>query len=184
MNKELHREYDSSFFKEKNVSETNTTDSTTHVRIVGTDDSFSKPIPGGNILYTKNVTTVKDSILGWAEERGLIGADPVRQMLKLIEEVGELGSGMARNNRDVIADSIGDIVVVLTILAKQLGMDIEQCTEDAYAEIANRKGKMVNGVFVKLEDLIKQDEIHAEDLNRATTQSVSGKPDSTISVKI
>lgn len=96
---------------------------------------------------------VKDKILEWADERGLSQADPVRQMLKLIEEVGELGGSMARNNRDVIADSIGDIVVVLTILAKQLGMDIEQCTRDAYNEIANRKGKMINGVFVKQEDL-------------------------------
>lgn len=98
---------------------------------------------------------VKDKIIEWATERGLADADPNRQILKLIEEVGELGGGMARNNRDVIADSIGDIVVVLTILSKQLGMDIEQCTLDAYTEIAKRKGKMVNGVFVKQEDLDK-----------------------------
>lgn len=98
---------------------------------------------------------VKDKILEWATERGLHEADPTRQMLKLIEEVGELGGSMARNNRDVIADSIGDIIVVLTILAKQLGMDIEQCTEAAYKEIADRKGMMVNGVFVKQEDLDK-----------------------------
>ncbi len=88
----------------------------------------------------------------WAEARGLSTADPTRQMLKLIEEVGELGAAMARNNRDNEVDAIGDIYVVLTILSMQLGYDIEACIEKAYDVIKNRKGKMLNGVFVKEQD--------------------------------
>ena len=46
-------------------------------------------------------------------------------------------------------DAIGDCVVVLTNLSEHLGVNIEQCIEQAYQEIKNRKGKMVNGTFVK-----------------------------------
>ena len=34
-------------------------------------------------------------------------------------------------------------------LAELCGTTIEECTERAYAEIVNRKGKMINGTFVK-----------------------------------
>ena len=36
---------------------------------------------------------------------------------------------------------------------KNLGYDFDECFELAYQEIKNRKGKMVNGTFVKSEDL-------------------------------
>lgn len=89
----------------------------------------------------------------WAILRGLKDADKNAQFVKLIEEVGELADGMSRNNYPKIIDSIGDIYVVLTILAMQLNLDIEECIEQAYYEIKDRKGKMVNGVFVKESDL-------------------------------
>jgi NTP pyrophosphatase (non-canonical NTP hydrolase) len=85
----------------------------------------------------------------WAEKRGLSKADPIRQFLKLAEEVGELGAALARNIRDDQRDAIGDIYVVLTILATQLGYDVEQCIDDAYNVIKNRTGQLKNGVFVK-----------------------------------
>jgi NTP pyrophosphatase (non-canonical NTP hydrolase) len=89
----------------------------------------------------------------WSIDRNLDKAQPAKQMLKLIEEVGELASGIAKDNRDVQIDSIGDIFVVLTILSQQLNLDIENCVESAYNEIKERKGKTVNGVFVKQSDL-------------------------------
>jgi len=86
----------------------------------------------------------------WAADRNLIaGATPQAQMLKMTEEVGELAAGIARGNEGKTFDSIGDCVVVLTILAAQHGWIIEECIEAAYLEIKDRKGKMVNGVFVK-----------------------------------
>lgn len=94
-----------------------------------------------------------DLIKIWAMDRGLDVADPNKQMLKLMEEVGELAQGMAKGNQEQVIDSVGDVYVVLTILSMQIDLDIEDCIEQAYVEIANRKGKMVNGVFVKEEDL-------------------------------
>ena len=41
------------------------------------------------------------------------------------------------------------MVVVLTNLAHLSGTDIEVCIEEAYKEIASRKGKMIDGTFVK-----------------------------------
>ncbi len=93
------------------------------------------------------------NIQEWATERGLNTADASKQMLKLMEEVGELAQGMAKDNHEQIVDSIGDTYVVLTILALQLGLDIESCVWQAYDEIKDRRGKMINGVFVKESDL-------------------------------
>jgi NTP pyrophosphatase (non-canonical NTP hydrolase) len=88
----------------------------------------------------------------WAEDRNLIrGATPHAQMLKLTEEVGELAAGIARGQMPKIEDSIGDCVVVLTILAKQYCLNIEDCIAYAYDEIKDRKGKLVDGVFIKEE---------------------------------
>lgn len=89
----------------------------------------------------------------WAVERNLHTADPNKQVLKLGEEFGELCQGMAKGKPDQVKDSIGDMYVVLTILALQLDMSIDDCVKLAYEEIKDRKGKMVNGVFVKESDL-------------------------------
>lgn len=89
----------------------------------------------------------------WAKNRNLHTADPNKQMLKLMEEVGELAQGMAKDDGRQVVDSIGDIYIVLTILSMQLGLDVEDCINTAYEEIKDRKGRMVNGVFVKEDDL-------------------------------
>ena len=91
-------------------------------------------------------------IQNWAWDRSLIGGStPNAQMLKLMEEVGELAGGVCKDKADVIKDSIGDVFVVLTIIAAQMGWSIEECVQAAYNEIKDRKGKMVDGVFVKEE---------------------------------
>lgn len=89
----------------------------------------------------------------WAKDRNLHTADPTKQTLKLGEEFGELCQGLAKNKTALVIDSIGDMFVVLTILSMQLGINIEDCAEIAYNEIKDRKGKMINGVFVKQSDL-------------------------------
>ena len=89
----------------------------------------------------------------WFIDRGLDKADPTKQILKLFEELGEVASGMARNDIDEIKDGIGDVLVVLIGLSMQLGLSVEECLEIAYNEIKDRKGKLINGVFIKEEDL-------------------------------
>jgi len=89
----------------------------------------------------------------WAEDRSLATADPNKQALKLGEEFGELCQGLAKGNKALAIDSIGDMYVVMTIMSMQLGVNIEDCVAIAYNEIKDRKGKMINGVFVKESDL-------------------------------
>lgn|SRR5690606_2071243 len=95
-----------------------------------------------------------EKIKKWAKERNLHEADPNKQFLKLTEEVGELAQAIAKNKSIYeIMEEIGGIYVVLTILSMQLGLDIRDCIKYEYQKIVNRNGKMVNGVFVKEEDL-------------------------------
>lgn len=90
----------------------------------------------------------------WANDRNIInGATMQAQFVKLIEEIGELAQGIAKGRPDAIEDGIGDAVVVLTILAAQHGVTIEDCIEIAWNEIKDRKGRMVNGTFLKESDL-------------------------------
>ena len=96
---------------------------------------------------------INNAIKKWAINRGLDKAEPSKQMLKLVEEVGELASGIAKGKKDLIIDSLGDIYVVLYILSIQLKLDFETCVEIEYDEIKDRKGIMKNGVFVKEKDL-------------------------------
>lgn len=86
----------------------------------------------------------------WAKEKGIYdsGSSGV-QYLKLIEEAGELAEALLKKDKAEIKDAIGDIVVVLTSIAKFEDMLIEDCINSAYNVIAKRTGKMVNGTFVK-----------------------------------
>jgi NTP pyrophosphatase (non-canonical NTP hydrolase) len=91
-----------------------------------------------------------ENIRIWADERGLYDkGDPKTQTLKLMEEAGEICRAVLKNDEPEIIDGIGDCVVVLTNLAHLCGTSIEDCIDEAYAEIKNRKGKMVNGTFKK-----------------------------------
>jgi NTP pyrophosphatase (non-canonical NTP hydrolase) len=89
-------------------------------------------------------------VIKWAEDRGILEHGTVEgQMEKLHEEVQELVDALRTHNQVEVADAIGDIQVVLIILAELKGLSAEECLHDAYAIINQRKGKMVDGVFVK-----------------------------------
>lgn len=95
-----------------------------------------------------------DRIRQWAHDRNLIaGSDPKSQFVKLMEEAGELAAAIARGKQDEFEDAIGDMFVVLTIMAAQTGVPIEECIAKAWAEIKNRKGRMIDGTFIKEDDL-------------------------------
>lgn len=91
----------------------------------------------------------------WSKDKGLDKAESSKQMLKVVEEVGEVASALARGNQDALRDGIGDVVVTLIILAQQNGMTLHECLNQAYEEISGRKGRMVDGVFIKESDLTK-----------------------------
>ena len=96
---------------------------------------------------------ITDKIREWSIARNLHTADPTKQALKLGEEFGELFEGLAKGNENLTKDALGDMYVVMTIMAQQLGFTIEECIEIAYDEIKDRRGKMIDGVFVKESDL-------------------------------
>lgn len=96
------------------------------------------------------MTEINDKVIAWAKARNLTDNVKVRpQMLKLMEELGELSGAIARNDTDKIKDSLGDMQVVLVILGEQLGLPADEALESAYSVIENRTGKTVNGVFIK-----------------------------------
>lgn len=93
-------------------------------------------------------------IRSWAEDRNIIeGSNRQAQFVKLIEELGELANGISKGNEHEVKDGIGDAMVVLTILAAQSGLTVEECLAQAWDDIKERKGRMVNGTFVKESDL-------------------------------
>jgi len=61
----------------------------------------------------------------------------------------KLGDAIIKDNRDDIIDAIGDVQVTLIILCDQLDLNYDECLESAYNVIKNRKGKSVNGTFIK-----------------------------------
>lgn len=85
----------------------------------------------------------------WVIDRNLQTQDPRIQICKTIEELGETAKAILK--KDVIGqmDGIGDTVVTLICLSMQLNLDFEECLEYAYNEIKDRRGKLINGVFVK-----------------------------------
>ena len=92
----------------------------------------------------------KNEVLNWANERGLLNPEnKFIQMGKMVSEVGELCDAIIKDDKNGQIDGIGDVLVTLIILANQLGYDIEDCLEVAYTEIKNRKGKNINGTFIK-----------------------------------
>ena len=89
-------------------------------------------------------------IRDWARSRGLYDkGNSHTQYVKLQEEAGELAKALLKNDKPEVVDAIGDMVVVLTNLAFLQGEDIEYCIDSAYKVISKRKGKMINGTFVK-----------------------------------
>ena len=89
----------------------------------------------------------------WSIDKGLDKGNSDRQALKFYEEAGEIGAALSRNRMDDLKDGIGDTIVTLIILAQQHGMTIEECLQYAYDEISQRKGRTINGTFIKEQDL-------------------------------
>ena len=93
---------------------------------------------------------IERKVVEWANERGLIKEENApKQFIKLTEEVGELASALLKKDPYETIDAIGDIQVVLIILCEQLGINMTDCLESAYNEIKERKGKTINGTFIR-----------------------------------
>lgn len=98
--------------------------------------------------------TIFDKIRQWGEDRNFYGhggATIQSQFVKLAEEMGELAGNIARGKD--CTDDIGDMIVVLTHIAALQSKTVEECIEHSYNDIKDRKGKFINGSFIKESDL-------------------------------
>lgn len=105
---------------------------------------------------------LKTNVEEWANSKDLLHKkNAEKQFMKFIEEVFEFKFEM-----DFISQKfdckeptldlkleLGDVMVTLIILSKQLNIDIVECLQLAYDKISKRHGKTVNGLFIKEEDL-------------------------------
>jgi len=97
-----------------------------------------------------SIYVLEENVLRWARDRGILAvASPAGQSVKMMEEAVETLTAVQHRDRDAVIDGIGDTLVTLIILARMFNTDINTCLQAAYNEIKDRKGKMVNGVFVK-----------------------------------
>ena len=84
----------------------------------------------------------------WHLDRNLIeGSTDKDQYMKLIQEVGELSDSLCKGKD--IRDDIGDIMVVLINIMARNNLTIQECLSIAYGDIKDRKGRMIDGIFVK-----------------------------------
>ena len=109
-----------------------------------------------------NFEELKIKVEEWANDKDLLHSENAeKQFMKFIEEVFEFKTEMDDNQRfaaccvDIknMKLEMGDIFVTLIILCNQLGIDCVECLQMAYEKISKRRGKTIDGIFVKEEDL-------------------------------
>lgn len=119
------------------------------------EEVISKSLINNNDSKQMTLDKLHDMIIEWGADRNFYnpkhGTTTDKQFLKLSEEVGEMAGNLARGK--CIKDDLGDTLVVLIGLAKLSNTNILDCLELAYNDIKDRKGKMIDGVFVKESDL-------------------------------
>lgn len=113
-------------------------------------------------MNDKAFEELKTKVEEWAEDKDLLHSENAdKQFMKFIEEVFEFKSEMdfvdwKLNYKEPTQDlklELGDVMVTLIVLSKQLNVDIVDCLNMAYEKISKRKGKTINGTFVKEADL-------------------------------
>lgn len=115
---------------------------------------------------------LQEKVLEWADSHDLLHEENAdKQFLKFIEEVFEFKTEfdylekIGQDPSECYSDyeqietqenmqlEMGDVFVTLIILCNQIGIEPQECLELAYEKIKDRKGKTINGCFVKAEDL-------------------------------
>ena len=90
-------------------------------------------------------------ILEWARARQILqNSSRLAQLGKLEEEFFELSEAIDTKNEAEIKDALGDMYVVMTLVANMSNLTMAECVDHAYNEIKDRKGYLnEQGVFVK-----------------------------------
>lgn len=131
-------------------------------------------------MEERSIGELKDGVEAWAKAVGIYGGDFLPQFKKFREEVEEFSNELFEDfeefkvketiDKDAMEQELGDVAVTLLLLPAKLGTDFETCLGKALDKITKRigKGKVVNGTFVKEEDLKKSSspQLIYEDDNR------------------
>lgn len=123
-----------------------------------------------------NYEELSNLVIKWGEDKGIFAeSTPLRQLDKTQEELEETKEALEKlaslKEKDIalefdfvecfdtdgeevevledVKDGIGDMLVTIVLLAKMVNMDTVDCLQAAYNVIKKRKGKMVDGQFVK-----------------------------------
>ena len=104
-------------------------------------------------MATRSWNSLTLDIIRWAEARRIIpNSTPEAQLLKTVDELGELVAAVVRKQPAQVEDAFNDVLVTLVIAADLCDVDLLECLANAYDEIKDRRGTMSpNGVFVKEE---------------------------------
>tara|TARA_B110000211_G_scaffold102111_1_gene118828 strand:+ start:711 stop:1106 length:396 start_codon:yes stop_codon:yes gene_type:complete len=96
-----------------------------------------------------------DKIIKWHKDRNLIeGSTDKDQVLKLQQELGELSDSVCKKKD--MKDDLGDMMVIMLNIMKRNNITMEDCLSVAYSDIKDRKGKMIDGIFVKETDILSK----------------------------
>ena len=97
------------------------------------------------------ISNLISKIMKWHEDRNLIeGSTDKDQVLKLQQELGELSDSVCKQKD--MKDDLGDMMVIMLNIMRRNNLTMEECLETAYIDIKDRKGKMIDGIFVKFEE--------------------------------
>ena len=117
-----------------------------------TDVVFTSYPEGMTVEEQNDLDTLIHKVIGWHYDRNLIeGSTDKDQVLKLAQELGELSDSVCKG-KDV-KDDIGDMLVVMLNIAERNGVILAECLQKAWDDIKHRKGRMIDGIFVKETDL-------------------------------
>lgn len=113
-------------------------------------------------MTDKTFEELRENVEKWAKDKDLLHRENIdKQFMKFVEEMFEFKAEMdfvdwKLNYKEPTFDlmlELGDVMVTLIVLSKQLNVDIVECLQLAYEKISKRRGKTVNGTFIKEEDL-------------------------------
>ena len=93
---------------------------------------------------------ISQNVLIWAKEKDILKPDNhLKQLGKIMSEVGEFADEVIKENKQGQIQELGDVFVTLIIIAEQLNLNPVKCLEIAYNKIKDRQGKTINGTFIK-----------------------------------
>lgn len=97
-----------------------------------------------------NFEQLRNDVLVWAKEKGILKPENhLKQMGKMVSEVGELCDAIIKEDKTEQENELGDVFVTLIILSEQLALNPNKCLDFAYHKIKNRKGTTIAGTFIK-----------------------------------